>query len=391
MSNYDFSYSPDRSGSGSIKWGLMKKQSPDVPKGIVPLSAAEMEFPVAPEIRDAMVYAAKTETPGYSWAYDGYYDAVIRWMETRHHWTVQREWIVPINGVVTAIDTVIDALGFDGCGVIIMTPVYYPFFSSSQRGGCHTVECPLHNDQGRYTINFERLSQLAAVKENRILILCSPHNPVGRVWTKEELHKIAQICLENDVYVISDEIHFDLILPGHTHTVFSQAAPEMAQKSIICTAPSKTFNMAGLETSNMIIQSEELRQKIEKVHHGAPSFFGYRACTAAYNEAGGWLDACLKVIDANAAYLRRFLAEKLPWITVSPLEGTYLMWLDLRACGLGKEELGARLSSHFLFLDEGYMFGNEGNGFERMAVAVPPQVLEQALDRLYEAFRDIPC
>ncbi len=388
MSNYDFSYSPDRSGSGSIKWGFMKRECPEVPADIVPLSAAEMEFPLAPAVREAMVYAAQNETPGYSWAYDEYYDSVIHWMKQRHDWEVKREWICPINGVVTAIDTVIDTIGFEGCGVIIMTPVYYPFYSSSKRNGCHTVECPLKNEHGRYSIDFDLFRQLAAQKENGILILCSPHNPVGRVWTQEELKEIAEICLQNGVFVISDEIHFDLVMPGYHHTVFSKAAPEAAEQCAICTAPSKSFNIAGLETSNLILQNEEIRNKMESSRHGAPSFLGYRACIGAYRNGSDWLDACIRVIAQNEKLVKDYIAEKLPWVTVTPLEGTYLMWLDLRKSGLKKEDLEARMKRHYLFLDEGYLFGENGEGFERMAIAVPQKVLLSALERLYEALKD---
>ena len=250
------------------------------------------------------------------------------------------------------------------------------------------MKCPLIETNGYYTIDFALFEKLCEVPENKVFLMCSPHNPVGRVWRKEELRIIAYICLKHDVFVISDEIHFDLVMQGYQHTVFPLAAPEMAEKCLVCTAPSKSFNIAGLETSNIIIQNKALFEKIKRNHCGLPSFLGYRACIGAYENGVEWLDECLKVINENEKTVHAFLKEKLPMITATPLEGTYLMWLDLRNCGLSREEIAKKLKTHHLHLDEGKLFGEGYELFLRIVIAVPPAVLSAALNRLDEALHN---
>ncbi len=386
---YDFGTVVDRREAGAEKWEMIRRKDGTFPEGIVPLSVADMEFALAPEIRDGLKKVLDTEVMGYTCMNEAYKAAVCSWMERRHGWKIEKEWICPSNGVVPALGAAVRAFGGENCGVIIMPPIYPPFFGASREKGSHTVECPLINKGGRYEIDFEAFEKAAAVPENKIFLLCSPHNPVGRVWSEEELRKLGDICLKHDLLVVSDEIHFDLIMPGCTHTVFTKAVPELQRRTVVCTAPSKTFNIAGMQTSNIIIADPDMREAFRKELHGGPSFLGFRACEAAYTGAEPWLDECLQVIKKNSDLVDGFLKERLPWAVASPLEGTYLKWVDFTRSGLSKEELEERMVSHGLYLDEGYIFGKEGEGFERINIACPEQVLGGALERLADALGDI--
>lgn len=387
MYTYDFETVVDRREAGAGKWEMIRQKDGTYPKDIVPLSVADMEFALAPEIRDGLKKVLDTEVMGYTSMNEAYKEAVCLWMEQRHGWKIEKDWICPSNGVVPALNAAVRAIGGEGCGVIIMPPIYPPFFGAAKENGSHLVECPLIlGSNGQYTIDFDAFEKAASLPENKVFLLCSPHNPIGRVWTEKELIRIGEICLKNDILVISDEIHFDLIMPGYTHTVFTKAVPAMLEKAIVCTAPSKTFNIAGMGTSNIIIANEELRKLFKKEMHAGPSFLGYRACEVAYRNAAPWLDACIDVIHTNSELVDSYLAKHLPWAVVSPLEGTYLKWVDLRKSGLTKEELEKKMLENHLYLDEGYIFGEEGAGFERINIACPTEVLQKALERLVKAF-----
>ena len=273
-----------------------------------------------------------------------------------------------------------------GDGVIIFTPVYYPFYMAIENHNCQITRCPLIYENTAYTIDFGLLEKLAAEENNKMLILCSPHNPVGRVWTKEELTRICDICREHHVRIISDEIHFDIIMPGFEHTVIHNAAkPE--DNIVVCTAPSKTFNLATMQTSNIIIPNEEDRKKFQAVAgHGGPSALGLEACRLAYTRCEEWVEQMVQAIDENRRLAVEFIREKLPEIKVVELQGTYLLWLDCTGLGLSKEELEElTVQKAELFLDEGYVFGDEGAGFERVNLAAPKWVIQAALERLEKA------
>lgn len=387
---YDFTTCVLRDNGHSVKWEEMKQKNPDVQKGIVPLSVADMEFVTAPEIvRGLKEYIGK-ETLGYTQATDAYFDAVMLWMKKRHGWDVQKEWIVPAPGVVASLGIAVSALTNPGDGVIIMTPVYYPFYKVVKYTGRSLQENALRETDGGYEIDFDDLEKKLADPDNKMLILCSPHNPVGRVWKKEELLRVGELCEKYGAVVVADEIHHDLIMPGYQHTVFTQVKKSFADFSVICTAPSKTFNLAGMQTSNIIIKNKGMREKFEKTKLATGIFelnaLGYEACRIAYTQCGAWLDELIHVIDENRRLVEAFLKERLPKIRITRLEGTYLQWLDLRRYEIPHFELERLMVQDAqLFFDEGYIFGQAGQGFERLNLACPKSVIEAALKRLERA------
>ncbi len=385
---YDFTTLVDRSGTGAYKWDDMKNKKPDLSPETVPFSVADMEFKNPPEIAKGLYEYMKSHILGYTGPTPEYLEAVVAWMKERHHWEIQPEWIVGTCGVVSALYTAVEAFCRPGQGVIVLTPVYYPFYSAIEAGGCQIRRCPLLYINNAYTIDYALLEQLAADPNNTMLIFCSPHNPVGRVWTREELARVGGICLRNNVRIISDEIHFDLILPGHEHTVFPNAG-DFGDKIIVCTAPSKTFNLAAMSTSNIIIPNQEDRQAFQAAQgHVAPPLLGREACRIAYTQCGEWMEEMLSVLAENYRIAREFVEKRLPCIKVIDLQGTYLLWLDCTALGLSQEELEQRMIRHELFFDEGYLFGQEGAGFERINLACPTWVLKAGLERFEQAVNE---
>lgn len=385
---YDFDTLRDRSRTGSAKWA--RRTEAEKAAGIVPMSVADMEFLCAPEIVAAVEAAARDGVYGYTDADERYMQAVSGWMRARHGWTVEPGWIVPVYGVVPAMCVAVRAFCSPGEGVLVQSPGYYPFTMAIEMNGCTPVYSPLVlEEDGLYRMDLADLEAKAARPDVRMMFLCSPHNPVGRIWTREELRAVADICARHDVLVFSDEIHFDLALDGG-HTVFSEAAPEMAQRCIIATAPSKTFNLAGMQQANMIIPGEAVRERfvsrLSADGYSNVSYFGYHATIAAYTRGAPWLDALLDYVRGNFALLGQWLAENLPMVKLLPVQGTYLAWTDWRALGLD----GAALESFvrgeaMLCLSEGTMFGAGGEGFMRLNLALPRAELEKALSRLLAA------
>lgn len=389
---YDFETLHSRKGTGSNKWNGMYKHDPSIPENIVPFSVADMEFANPPQIAQGVSEYLKDTILGYTSPTDSYYQAVVDWMARRHNWKIEKEWIVDYPGVVPALYHLVQAFAQPGEGVILFTPVYYPFYSAVRDNGRTVVESPLKLVDTHYEIDFEDFEQKAAQASNKVCILCSPHNPVGRVWTAEELRRVGDICLRNNVLLIADEIHNDLIMPGYEHHVFASLSEEFAQHSIICTAPSKTFNTAGMMTSNLIIANPELRETVKKFRTKQAIFscniLGYKACEIAYTQCEDWLDELLGVLDRNRKLVQTFFAEHFPEVTAFELEGTYLQWLDFRKLGLTYPELEKfMMDEALLFTDEGYLFGENGQGFERINLACPTWVLEEALNRLDAAWK----
>lgn len=391
---YDFTTRVDRRGTGASKWEAMYHIDPDVPAGVVPLSVADMEFVEAPEIVEAVRTFVSDAVLGYTGPTDAYYDAVLGWQRDRHGWEPRREWVALAPGVVPAIGTAVWAFTEPGDGVVIMTPVYYPFRACIERAGRRVVENPLVLDEDalRYHIDFDQLEQVCSDPATTMLILCSPHNPVGCVWSSDELARVAQICCDHGVFVCSDEIHGDLMMPGHRHTVLATAMPAGSEGNcMICTAPSKTFNLAGLQCSNIFIPDADRKAAYIKAARDHASLtglnaFAYPVCEAVYTRCAAWLDACIEVIWENHRLVADFCAERLPMLKVFPLEGTYLQWVDCRGLGLDPERLeGFMTGQARLFLDEGTMFGEAGGGFERINIACPRAVLLEALERLEAA------
>lgn len=386
---YDFTSVPDRSNCGSSKWMSAKNASVEN----VPLSVADMEFPTAPPIVDAIKNLADTTILGYAKPTQEYYEAVCGWMKRRHNFDVKTEWIINTPGVVDALAVLVDASTKPGDAVIILTPVYYPFDMAVLAKGRKIVYSSLINNNGHYEIDFEDLRKKAAMPKTKALLFCNPHNPVGRVWTKEELKKVADICCANGVFIIDDEIHHDLIMPGYEHTVMANVSEGVKENIAVCTAPSKTFNIAGLQGSNIIIPNDIMRAKAMACSmmnmQLSLNIFAYTACTAAYNECEEWLDELLTVIESNAKYVEEFMIENFPEIKVSPLEGTYLQWLDMRGLGMTHVELKKMLEGANIYLDNGELFGPLGRGFQRINLACARVTLEKTMARFKAAVEQV--
>lgn len=387
MNRYDFTTVLDRSDGEAIKWNMMKRKKPDVRKEIVPFSIADMEFAGPPEIREGLIEYLKTAVLGYQTAGPSFFEAVKNWTKRRYGWETQSEWLYTTPGVINAFFHGVMAFAGEGEGVIVMTPVYDPFYRAVNRNGRALVRCPLKEENGRYTIDYELFETLAAEENNKVLLFSNPHNPVGRVWSREELARLGEICLRNQIFVISDEIHCDLIMPGHSFTSFATVSKELEQNIMTCIAPSKTFNLAGMQASIAIIPNEERRkafryQASSISQEGRINALGYKACEIAYTCCDEWLEEAISVIYENHLLVKEFMEKRFPMVRVFPMEGTYLQWLDLRAFGWSAEEQEQRMLEADLFLDEGYIFGPEGEGFERINLACPKSVLSEALERL---------
>ena len=389
---YDFETVISRKNQGSYKWEQMYKEYPDLPDDIIPFSVADMELQIAPEIKEDLKKYIDETVLGYTGANDNYLEIVVNWMKKRHNFDVKKEWIVNSSGVVSALYDTIKAYTEENQGVIIFTPVYYPFYSAITSNNRKIIDCPLIENNRNYTIDFQKFEELAKDKNNRLLILCSPHNPVGRVWTKEELEKIGKIALKNDLIIISDEIHFDILMKGQKHTVLQTISNEISEITVTCTAPTKTFNLAGIGISNIIIKNEELRKKFIKEQEKSSSHvfaaLGFKACELAYTKAEKWFEQFLELINKNQQIVNEFFENKFTVLKAPLIQGTYLQWLDFRELGLKNKELKRFMNEKAkIFFSEGYTFGKNGDGFERMNLAVPTHILEKGLERLYNAIK----
>ncbi len=389
---YDFETVISRKNQGSYKWEQMYKEYPDLPDDIIPFSVADMELQIAPEIKEGLKKYIDEAVLGYTRANDNYLEIVVNWMKKRHNFDVKKEWIVNSSGVVSALYDAIKAYTEENQGVIIFTPVYYPFYSAITSNNRKIIDCPLIENNRNYTIDFQKFEKFAKDKNNRLLILCSPHNPVGRVWTKEELEKIGKIALKNDLIIISDEIHFDILMKEQKHTVLQTISNEISEITVTCTAPTKTFNLAGIGISNIIIKNEELRKKFIKEQEKSSSHvfaaLGFKACELAYTKAEKWFEQFLELINKNQQIVNEFFENKFTVLKAPLIQGTYLQWLDFRELGLKNKELKRFMNERAkIFFSEGYTFGKNGDGFERMNLAVPTHILEKGLERLYNAIK----
>lgn len=387
--NYDFETWQNRASQGSAKWLAMYELKPDVAPDTVPLSVADMEFQLAPEIRDGLCEHLATAVLGYTQPTPYYFECICKWLERRQDLRIEPDWISTTPGVVNGIGLALDGCTQPGDGIIVMTPVYYPFYRIVEYTGRRLISLPLTNDAGRYSIDMSKLDQSAA--DAAAILLCSPHNPVGRVWTQQELEDIGEVAKKHGLLVVSDEIHGDLIMPGHRFVPFLNACPDMHSSTVTFTAPSKTFNLAGMQASSAIIPDKELRAAFEdaRMRHGLTllNALAYTATELAYTRCDGWYEEMLQTIDGNRQLAVEFIRREIPEAVVSPLQGTYLLWVDLRYLKLDPTELEKRMIAADLFFDEGYVFGNEGAGFERINLAVPRSVLRSALERLAAAVR----
>jgi cystathionine beta-lyase len=382
---FDFTTLRDREGTAASKWSALTAE--DKALGVVPLTVADMELLTPPCIMQAMEAAARHGIYGYTYPDAEYREAVQGWMQARHDFTIEPDWIIPVSSVAAAMSVAVRAFTQPGEKILLQTPSYPPFQTATIENGRHSVESPLVlGADGRYRMDFDDLRQKASDPAVKMMFLCSPHNPVGRIWTVDELRQVAEICTQNDVLIVSDEIHFDLELHGR-HTVLLNAVPELRENCAILTSISKTFNTAGLHVSNTIIPGEALRkafqQRLNADGGGGLPFFGRQAVIAAYREGAPWLDALLSHVRGNFALLGDWFRENMPLVRVIPIEGTYLAWTDWRALGLAADVLERKLreEAHVLF-NNGRFFGEEGAGFFRINLAVPQGVLVKELERL---------
>lgn len=389
---YDFESRVNRHGIGAVKWDLMKKQNPQVGLSVMPMTVADMEFLPAPEIRQGLQQALGRYPNGYAQASESYKDAVVNWNQRRHRWSVEKEWLLDVNNVVSGLHCAIRALTEPGDGVIITRPVYGPFGQSIMTNDRVEVNVPLAIVDGYYQFDFDRFEVAASDAKNKVFILCNPHNPVGRVWTREELERIAEICMHHGVYIIADEIWRDLVMPSYSFTPMATVDDELSPYLVTCTSTSKTFNLAGFKIACMIIADEKLRSRvateISKSRAGEIGQFSYLAAELAYNEGEAWLEELLAVIDRNQHIVHDFLGRELPEVKAPLIEGTYVQWLDFSALENDEASLQDILYQQAeFFTTPGTAFGQEGEGYQRLNLALPSQVLSESLERLRDAFQ----
>jgi len=385
---YDFDRVIDRRGTDCEKFDFAEEHG--LPADVLPLWVADMDFQAPPEVLDQLRGAVDHGIFGYTGQKPDYFEAVMGWFDARFHWRTEPEWIVPTPGVVFALATAVRAFTQPGDAVLIQTPVYPPFFGVVKRNGRRLVECPLALKDGRYQIDFDAFEAGIVDNKVKLFILCSPHNPVGRVWTAEELRRMGAICLKHGVIVVSDEIHCDFSWPEHPHTPFIQAVPEMAHRAVVCTAPSKTFNLAGLQASNLFIPDGALRgrftDELGRTGWGGLNGMGQAACKAAYRYGAPWLDALKDYLRGNVDFMRDYLKNNLPALRLIEPEGTYLAWVDFSALGMTPAQLHDLVANRAkLWLDDGNIFGSVGEQFQRFVLACPRATLGAALDRLRNA------
>lgn len=389
MAEFSFDRPVDRRNTDCLKYDFAVERGK--PSDVLPLWVADMDFPTAPPILDALEKAVRFGIFGYTDTKSDYTEALAGWFSKRFDWQIQPKWLVKTPGVVFALAMAIRAFSRPGDAVLLQPPVYYPFYGVIRDNDRKIVENPLVLRDGRYTIDFDDFEEKIVTQGVKIFLLCSPHNPVGRVWTVEELQKIGAICRAHDVLVVSDEIHCDITLPGHPHTVFLKANPDLADRCVCCTAPSKTFNLAGLQVSNILIPDDALcrrfRREIDRTGYSQLNMLGLVACKAAYRYGEDWLEECLAYLRGNLDFLRDYLKVNLPMLRLIEPEGTYFAWIDFGGTGLSDREIDDLVTNRArLWLDGGTMFGKEtGKGFQRIALSCQRATLERALNQLSDA------
>lgn len=389
--DYDFDQLIDRRNTNSLKFDFAAERGK--PADILPLWVADMDFSVPREVQEAIHQAVAHGIFGYSEVKQDYFEVVQSWFKRHFGWETKEDWLIKSPGVVFAITMAVRALTQEGDGVMIQQPVYYPFSETIRLNNRKLVVNSLVYQNNQYSIDFEDFENKIIDNHVKLFLLCNPHNPVGRVWTKEELIHIGEICLKHKVLVVSDEIHCDFTYPGYQHIVFSNINESFAQNTITCTAPSKSFNLAGLQVSNIFIQNEALRKKVKhemaKSGYSQLNTLGLAACKAAYQFGEPWLMQLRSYLLGNLEYVREFLADQLPMIKLIEPQGTYLIWLDFSALKLTRKELEELIVHKAkLWLDPGHIFGSEGEGFERINIACQRQTLAKALEQLYLAITE---
>ena len=386
---YNFDEVIERRGTDSVKWdGVKSVWGRD---DLLPMWVADMDFRTPPFVMEALRKRLEHEVLGYTSACEEWYTSICSWLSRRHGWDVTREMLTFVPGIVRGQAFALQCFTNPGDRVMVMTPVYHPFFLVTQRMKREVVYSPLDLKDGQYQIDFERFRK--DIQGCKVLILCNPHNPVGRVWSEEELRRVGEICLRHGVLVVSDEIHSDFTYGENIHHVFASLDEKYAAITTTCTAPSKTFNIAGLQISNIWISNPELRARfraeVTAAGYSQVNLMGLVACQAAYETGEEWLKELKIYLEGNLDYVRTFLKENLPEIKLTEPEGTYLLWLDFKSLGMKEEQLKDLVENKAkLWLDSGAMFGPDGEGFERINIACPREILKQALTQLAEAVHD---
>lgn len=382
---YDFDKTIDRRATNSYKWD-------SAPEGVLPMWVADMDFRTAPAIINALQKRVAHGIFGYTRVPDAYYDAVTSWFSRRHGWNIDREWIIYTSGVVPAVSAVIKALTVPGDKVIVQTPVYNCFFSSIRNNGCEIVSNPLRRTADTYEMDFDALERCAANPRAKVMLLCNPHNPAGRVWTPDELTRLGNICLRNGVTVVADEIHCELVYQGFKYTPFASLSDAFLHRSVTCVSPSKAFNIAGLQIANIVAFDNDLRSRIDKAININEvcdvNPFGVAATIAAYNEGEEWLNQLVDYLHGNYEAMAEFCRRELPEFPITRLEGTYLVWMDCSSLGMPSDALEhALLDDARLWLNAGTMYGAEGEGYMRWNIACPRSVMLDGLNRFLNFVR----
>lgn len=384
--DYNFDEVLERHKTLSVKYEAVEEQ-------VIPMWVADMDFETAPEIKEAIISRGSHGAYGYVQLPEDYYQCQLKWWEKRHKFIIEKEWIEFCTGVIPSLSASVAALVKPGEKVVIQTPVYNYFNTSIVNNGCIIIESELKYINNRYEMDFESFEDLVSPEDVKMFILCNPHNPVGRAWTKEELYQIGMICKKHQVIVVSDEIHGDLILNGGQHIPFISVDPEFLNMSITCTAPSKTFNLAGLKNANMIIPNPEIKKKVNRASNdkevAESNIFGAVALMAAYNEGEQWLNELLEYLNDNRKYISDFISKYMPHVKLVDSEATYLAWIDCSYYGLTSKQLMDELTEFGVRVSAGSQFGTLGDGFIRVNFACPKVILQEGLKRIYEGLNSL--
>ncbi len=379
---YDFDKIIQRRGTNCVKWDEVSDND------TIPMWVADMDFETAPCIMQALQERLQHGCFGYTFVPESYYDATIKWFQHRHGWTIDRSSFIYTSGVVPAISAIIKAMTNEGDKVLVQTPVYNCFFSSIRNNGCVLAENPLRMENHRYLIDWDDFEKNCADPAVKVFLLCNPHNPAGRVWTREELEKMGRICLKHGVFVISDEIHCEFTMPGHTYTPFASLSEDFAMNSAVCLSPSKAFNIAGLQIANIIVKDADIRKKVDKAININEvcdvNPFGVIALQAAYTPEGeAWLNELCQYIGGNYQLAKKMLEEALPHCPVTTLEGTYLLWLNIASTGKTSQQVADDLMQHKVYVNSGTMYGETaGEGYIRINLATRRSLVEEGIRRI---------
>lgn len=387
MENYNFDEIVNRRGTNCVKWDVENED------GIIPMWVADMDFPAAPAIRKAVEARAKHGVYGYTIVPDSYYRAITSWFKRRHGWTIDKEWIIYTTGVIPAISAAIKALTMSGEQVLIQTPVYNCFFSSIKNQGCQILENPLKRNGNSYVVDWDDFERKCADEKTTVFLLCNPHNPSGRVWTKAELARMNEICLRHRVAVVSDEIHCELVMPGNKFTPFAAVNEDCKNNGVTLNSPTKNFNIAGLQIANIVCANPVWRRRIGRAINIFEvcdvNPFGPVALEAAYNDSENWMDELNEYLFANYQLLCDTFAKELPQYEVMRLEGTYLVWVDVRPSGLSSDEVTEKLLKEGrVQVNSGTMYGQTtGEGYVRINIACPRATLIEGLKRMVDVLK----